>query len=142
MKDVSVKILENILEIISNINFDFTDFLLSIIAIAVSIIAIKITFSFDINEFLKDRNEKLKGKIKNYCTHVEIKERNDEIYVQSSFISPSGTTNWICQKCGTQLYILDKESEDSRVRYFIENPKKLKKQEEKFQKLMKKAGFL
>ena len=95
-----------------------------------------------LNEYLKRRDKKLKGKIKNYCTHANIKNFDDVIGIESSFISPSGTTNWICEKCGLQIYHLDKKGEKRKFEYFFKNPKKFKKQEKKFQKLLKKAGFL
>lgn len=119
-----------------------TQILLTIIAIALSVIAVKVTLSFDINEYLKSRDEKLKGKIRSYCPHVAIKEIDDKIGIQSTFISPSGTLNWICQRCGLQIFHLDQGDESRRLKYFLENPKKLTKQDREFQKLAKKAGFL
>lgn len=123
-------------------NLTFIEILLLIITVAVSVVAIKITFSFNINEFLKSRDEKLRSKIKNYCTHVIIKEVDEKICIQSSFISPSGTLNWICQRCGSQLYHLDQNHENKRIEYLLKNPKELAEQEKKFQKLLKKAELV
>jgi len=53
-------------------NFIINEILLGIIAVAMTIIAIKITFSFNINEYLKRKDERLHLKIKNNCTHVNI----------------------------------------------------------------------
>jgi len=116
--------------------------LLGIIAFTLSIIAIKITFSFNINEYLKRKDEKLKGKIRNNCTHADIIKTGDGVGIQSTFISPSGTTDWICQKCGSRLYNLNRKDEDERIKHYLENIKDFEKQEEKFGKLMKKAGYL
>ena len=123
-------------------DFTFFEILLLIIVFAVSVIVIKITFSFNLNEYLKTRDEKRKGKIKNYCTHAHIKKVNNNVAIQSSFISPSGTLSWVCQKCGLQIHHLDDQDEDRRIRYFLENPKEYSKQDKKFQKLLKKAGVL
>ncbi len=123
-------------------SFSFTEILLTIIAIAISVIAIKITFSFNLNEYLEYRDKKLKDKIKNYCTHAEIVDIDGKIEIQSTFVSPSGTLNWVCQRCGLQLLHLDKKKETKRLEYFLKNPKEFKKQESQFKKLIKKAGLL
>ena len=81
--------------------FSLTNILLIIITIAISIIAIKITFTFNLNEYFKSRDERLRQKIKNYCTHINIEKFHDgKIGVRSTFVSPHGTTSWICEKCG------------------------------------------
>lgn len=123
-------------------NITISDFFLGVIAVAMAIIAIKITFSFNLNEWLKERDEKLKSKIKNYCPHARFGKFGEQIGLQSTFVSPSGTLNWICQQCGVQLLHLDREAEDERMQYFLKNPKEFAKQEKKFRKLLKKAGML
>jgi hypothetical protein len=80
-------------------NITFTQILLTIIAVAVSIIAIKITFSFDINKYLESRKEDIKKQLMNHCTHLSLEDIDGQIQIQSAFISPYGTTQWICQKC-------------------------------------------
>lgn len=119
-----------------------SDIFLGIIAFAMAIIAIKITFSFNINEWLKGRDEKLNDKLKNYCPHVNVKMVGEKIGVQSTFVSPSGTLSWICQRCGLQFLHLDQCVENQRLEYFMKNPKELQKQEKKFKKLLKKLGVL
>jgi hypothetical protein len=118
------------------------EFLSLIIAGLLAIIAIKITFSFDINEYLKRRDEKLMGKVRNNCTHAGIEKIGDEIGIRSTFISPFGTAKWVCQRCGLTLYNVNREDENKRIKYYLENIAEFEKQEKKFNKLLRKAGYL
>lgn len=118
-----------------------TNILLFIIAIALSVIAIRVTFSFDVNKYLKSRDEKLREKIKNYCTHIDVNKLGNDFVFRSTFISPMGTTNWICQKCGAYRMHLDQQVEQERVKSMTQNIDDFLKQEKKFKKLVKKAGL-
>lgn len=111
-----------------------------IIVIAISVIAIKITFSFDINKFLERRDKKLKQKAQNYCPHAQFIKVDGKFGIKSTFISPSGTTNWICQRCGTIRYNVD--NEDERIKYYLEHPEELSRQEKKFEDILKKIGVV
>lgn len=53
-----------------------TNILLTVIAIAISVIAIKVTFTFDINKYLESRKTDIRNKIKNYCNHMYVKDIN------------------------------------------------------------------
>jgi hypothetical protein len=119
-----------------------TDVLLLIIAISISIIAIKITFTFDINKYLESRKQDIDKKIKNYCTHMSVEDTADGIKMKSEFISPHGTTNWICQKCWLALYHINKVEESERMKELFKDTDGYIKQEKKFQKLLKKGGYL
>lgn len=123
-------------------NITFTQVILTIIAVALSIIAIKITFSFDINKYLEGKKEDIKNQIKNHCTHMYVKDIDWNIGLQSSFISPSGTNNYICQRCWLWRYHLDGNEERTRMEGLIKNPEEYKKQEKRFEKLLKKWWFL
>jgi hypothetical protein len=119
-----------------------TNILLTIIAIAISVIAIKVTFTFDINKYLESRKVDVRNKIKNYCTHMYVKDINWEVGIQSAFVSPSWTLNHICQKCWLVLHHLDYSDEQQRMEELIQNPKEFRKQSKKFEKLLKKGGYL
>jgi len=121
---------------------NLTNILLIIVTIAISIIAIKITFTFNINEYLKSRKKDLDNKIKNYCPHGYISVLDDGIKFQSTFVSPSGTTNYICQRCQLIVRHIDEDNEKQRVEEFIKNPDQYKKQENKFKKLLKQGGYI
>lgn len=120
----------------------FIEFIWLLVAIVVTVIVIKVTISFDLNRYLEQKQKNLKEKAKNYCPHIFMKEIEGKLVIQSAYISPSGTANYICQRCGTMLYDIDHQAEESRVRFFLENPKELNKQNNKFRKLLKKCGCL
>jgi len=119
----------------------FTEILWLIIAASIAIVAVKVTISFDINEFLKSRNEKFLIKAKNYCPHARfIETPNGEFGIQSNFESPAGTVNYVCTNC--QLVVFNVDDENMRIQYFLKNPEELKKQTNKFERLIKKAGLI
>lgn len=119
----------------------FTQFLISLIILIIGTIAIKITFNFDINKYMESRQEKYSAKCKNACLHFEFVKKDDGIEVHSFFVSPSGTLNYICQRCGLIRLHLDREEQERTANYYIKNVKKYNQQNKKFQKLVKKAGY-
>ncbi len=121
---------------------NLTNILSIIITIAILIVAIKITFTFDINKYLESRKKDLENKIKNYCPHAYVISVEGGVKVQSAFISPSGTTNYICERCQLVTYHIDEMTERQRVQSFAKDLKEYNKQEKKFQKLLRKAGYI
>ena len=87
---------------------DLTIIILAIIGGITAVVALKFTVSFNVNEFIKDRREwKQEVRIANaraLCPHVDIVEEGGEPGIRSTYISPSGTTQWQCQKCGHTTY--------------------------------------
>lgn len=130
---------------ILNTGLDFWQFLAVILCLALSVIAIKITFNFDINKYLERRDEKHVQKLKNACTHIvmvgERQENGRPLYgFQSLFESPSGTLQWQCQRCG--LIRNHDNDYDARAEYYAKNPEKYIEQTKKFQKILKKSGMV
>jgi len=121
---------------------NFSEVLLLIIAIAITVIAIKITFTFDINKYIENKQEKLKSKIKNYCPHAKFVEINWSIWIQSTFVSPSWTLSYYCDKCSLVRHVLDQSDEERRLELYMKNPDILIKEEKKYVKLLKKGWFL
>jgi hypothetical protein len=122
--------------------FNLTNILLIIITIAISIIAIKITFTFDINKYLKNRKEDIKNRAKNYCPHAYADVVNDRFIMKSTFISPSGTTDYICERCQLIKYHIDEEDENDRIQDYINDIEKYNKQEKEFKKILKKGNYV
>ena len=120
----------------------FTQFIVSLLIFIAGAIAIKITFNFDVNKYLKDRQERYHSKCKNACLHFEFVPTGDEIMVNSFFVSPPGTLNYICQKCGLVRLHLDQADLQRTVDYYAKNIKEYNKQNKRFRKLLKKAGQL
>ncbi|HVE80862.1 MAG TPA: hypothetical protein VNA68_01845 [Candidatus Dormibacteraeota bacterium] len=124
-----------------NIGLSFWQIIGIIFAAAISIIAVKITLSFDFNKYLERKDKKLAQKLKNACTHMEMTpSANNQFQLKSLFESPSGTLQWQCQRCGgVRNHNNDYEE---RAQYYADNPDKYIEQNKKFQKLLKKSGMI
>ena len=123
-------------------NLNFIEIIWTIGAIVLAVIAIKFTISFDLNEYQKRKDEKLKVKMKNNCNHATIEKIGDKFRIRSRFSSPCGTHNWYCDRCGFECFNINEEIEQRRITDLLNNPKKFYKQEAKFGKLLKKVGYL
>ena len=105
------------------------------------LIAIRVTFNFDLNKYLDSRKEGYKAKCKNACLHFEfISKGNEHVEVRSFFVSPPGTVSYICQRCGMVRLHLDEEDYQRQVDYYLKNLKDYHKRNKRFHKLLKKAG--
>jgi len=119
----------------------FAQLMIAAIVFIGGIIAVKITFNFDVNKYLETRNEHYKAKAKNVCLHFEfVPGKNGEIEVRSFFISPPGTSNYICQRCGSIRMHLDQDSMSRTVDYYANNVEAYNKRNREFRKILKKAG--
>lgn len=125
-----------------NFDLDFIEILLLIITFFIWIIAVKITFTFDINKYLESRKENIRNKIKNTCTHVKIFKIWENIGLASTFISPSWILSYYCEKCWLVKNVINKKEESQRLEYYSNNLNEYKKQEKKFEKLLKKWWFI
>jgi len=115
------------------------EILLFILVLLFGIIAIKITFKFDINDFLKERKKAQFRQLQNLCPHATggITE-NREIYVQSLFNSPPMTHQWQCLQCGliinseeNALKLREKYLSLEGIERLLEDQKKFRKKAEK-----------
>jgi len=113
---------------------------LLIVAI-IGTIAIRVTFSFDLNRYFEDKRKRYIPRLQNACTHLEFisDDKTRKVGFQSLFISPPGTLQWQCQRCGLVKHLQDNEIE-RQAEYYLQNPDEFKKQNKKFSKLLKKAG--
>lgn len=112
-----------------------------IFAFTASVVAIKITFSFDFNKFLERKDQRLNKKVKNTCPHVEIRQEDKEHFsITSLFESPSGTTKWQCQRCG--LVRNHNNDYEEVCEYWGNHTDEYIERMKKFEKLLKKGGAL
>lgn len=118
----------------------FAQLIISVVLLVVGTIIVKISLNFDINKYLKERQERYSAKCKNACVHFEFVPQDSSILVNSFFVSPSGTMNYICQRCGLTRLHLDQEAHQRSVDYYCKNIKEYNKQNKKFHKLLKKSG--
>lgn len=110
----------------------------------ISIFAIKIAITLNLNDFLKerkrDKKETLKRQIQMTCLHMEIRaSENGGGEAESYFTSPTGTINWICKLCG--IVKIDKMTNKELERvaiYYNNNPKEYLERIKKLEKLTKK----
>ena len=73
------------------------------IAVALSVIALRVvfTFSFDVNKWQETRKKKQLIKFQNKCPHLALRKNEDgEVEIFGLITSPPGTMYWICSQCG------------------------------------------
>lgn len=126
-----------------NTGVTFWEFVGGVVLLAFSAIAIKITFSFDLNKYLERKDKRLNQKIKNSCTHMRMELMDEKdgkplFSFQSLFESPPGTHQWQCQRCG--LVKNHDNDYEKRAEYWAKNPDEYTKKNKKFQKLIRKSG--
>ncbi len=125
---------------ILNTGLNFWQFIVAIFTIVFSFVAIKISFNFDLNKYLESRRDSYTQKLKNACTHVQLKPTNDgQIQGQSLYVSPRGTIQWQCQRCGNVTHDLGDEFQGA-VSYYLKNIDEYHKKNKRFSKLLKKSG--
>ena len=111
-----------------------------VVALVVSIVAIRGNVNFDVNAWLKDRREEKKERLRSLCPHVDLTHERGAPAIRSTFISPSGTTAWQCQLCGVSTY--DRLSVDEQAQYWASNPDELMRRLKKAEKLARKLGHM
>jgi hypothetical protein len=120
----------------------FRQIIITIVVAILGIVAVRFSFSFDINKYLEWKKQDIKNKIKNHCTHIHVENYGEKSAVQSAFFSPIWTTNRICQRCWLVVNYIDQNAEETRIKKLLQDPDEYKKQEKKFQKLLKKGWFI
>lgn len=119
----------------------FGEFITTTLVLIGGIVAVRLSFSFDINKYMDSKQEKLKAKAQNACTHFEfVRNNNGDVEARSFFVSPPGTLNYICQTCTVIRLHLDTEVQQREIEYYAKNINEYNKMKKKFQKLLKKAG--
>lgn len=127
-------------EMLKTIGMEFHQLIVLIIVIVGSVIAIKLTITFDINKYLENRQQARYQKIKNSCPHFAmIPLNNNKVEIRSLFVSPPGTVQHQCRKCGLVTY-LDIQQHERQADYYLNNLDEYTKANKKFNKLLKKSG--
>lgn len=111
-----------------------------LILIIVGIIAVRFTFKFDLNQYLKSRREIKINQLKNICPHGHIIKENKGLIFESYFSSPFGTTKYICSQCGC---IVNSEFEVNRyTEFYLNKPELVLKKQKEFIKKAKKLKLI
>lgn len=122
-------------------NLSFEQVLILLLFAIIGTIAVRFTFTFDFNRFIEDRRKRYIPKLQNACTHLEFFTKEDRAGFRSFFVSPSGTLQRQCQRCGLVKYLDDDEIE-RHAEYYLENQEEFIKKNKKFHKLLKKSGHV
>ena len=107
---------------------------------ALSIVAIRIGFNFDINKHIETRHERRKEKLRMLCPHAQMVKKNGGFALISSYGSPPGTNKWICDTCGVETFGPDPFDRTMKIyqknpELFMRNEKDFLKYANKFHKL-------
>src|SRR3989344_8262543 len=99
----------------------FLEILTLLVITALLIIAIRISFKFDINRFLENRRKIKLDQMKNICPHGHFLPHEENTFLfESYFLSPAGTTRWICSQCSC---IVESEEDIKRIsEMYSQNP--------------------
>lgn len=117
----------------------FIEIVILCFVVILAICAIKIAFSFkfDVVKWREMKDKKLKEQARMLCTHTSLTNATEKGFeVQSHFVSPFGTHDWICQLCGTRVHA---EEQVKRItQHWVENPMAWLKQDKQHNKAVKK----
>ena len=109
-----------------------------VIGVVVAILAIRITATINVTEWLKHRDERAVRNLRSLCPHTEIEvSEGGEIKVQSTAISPMGTVDWVCQNCGMRFRGGQGQAAEV-AQYWGQNPKLWMRQMKKYEKYFRK----
>lgn len=109
------------------------------------VISIKVAFTFDFNDWLKQRKETHKRRAQSICPHIYFANLEDsdgksgKVDINSSLQSPPGTIFWYCSKCGAVLPGVDQEKFQMTCNYYIKHPDQYNKVMKKVDKEISKA---
>lgn len=128
--------------ILNNLGMDFNQLIILILTFIFGIVVVKFTVSFDLNKYLESRKETIRKKLMNACPHVELTPYGKkQIAVKCLFVSPPGTIQWQCQRCGIVRYLNDEDVKQLET-YYVNNIREYNMKTKKFQKLLKKGGMV
>ena len=114
------------------------DWLGWLVAVLVAIVAIRATFRFDLNQWLRDRRQSKEEHLRLLCPHVEVVEADGQTAIRSTYVSPAGTTAYQCQLCGAVTYDSSRGLEDAQ--FWASNPRALIRRHKKMRRLARKLG--
>ena len=119
---------------------NFTEIIILIIVVVLSVIAIRISFKFDLNKYLENRRKIKIDQLKNICPHGRITNITDKgiITFESFFVSPIGTMDYACSQCNA---IAGEEHVNRINEQYKHNPSLVFEKQKKFIKKAKKLKF-
>jgi hypothetical protein len=126
-----------------NTGLEFWQIVVFLVIAVLSVIAVRITFKFDINKYIDSKKKAYIPKLQNACVHMTFVSNDEtkEYGFQSTMISPPGTLQWQCQRCGVITYQRDGDFERN-AEYYLKHTDEFKKKNKLFNKYLKKAGMV
>ena|SRR3989338_1048497 len=120
---------------------NFFQIIILIIVVILSIIAIRISFKFDLNKYLENRRKIKLDQLKNICPHGRIIYiTGNQVKSESFFSSPVGTLKWVCSQCGC---VVDHEDDVNRINErYKENLSLILEKQKRFIKAAKKLKIV
>ena len=107
-----------------------------VIGLVIGVIVIKVAVNFNVNRWLENRDKRLIEKFMIMCPHVTVGTDEEKIFVASAFFSPSGTSAFQCELCGSITY--DRDKPESNLRFWMNNLDALIERQEAVAKIHKK----
>ena len=111
-----------------------------IAAALVSVVAIRASIRFDLNEWLRDRTAQKEKNLRMLCPHADFSNENGKVLIRPTYVSPPGTTAWQCQMCGHITH--DDAWVDNVMKYWASHPDELSERNKKMLREAKKLGRL
>lgn len=125
-----------------NTGLSFWQIVILLTIAIIGTIAIRFTFNLDLNKVSEDRRQQNLTKLRNACPHVELIYHGDnKVESKFLFISPPGTVQWQCQKCGIAKHFRDGEPEEIQ-KYYIDHITEYSDKMKRFHKLLKKGKHI
>ena len=109
-----------------------------LLVIVLSVVAIRASVRFDINEWLRERSKQREKNLRMLCPHTDFSNEDGKLVLRSSYVSPLGTTAWQCQKCGDITH--DYSEVDRLMNYWAKHPDELSERNKRTLKEAKKLG--
>ncbi len=89
---------------------------------------------FDLNEYLKDRRENKKQRVRTLCPHMDVtRDEKGSLQFRSFYIPNLGGIGWKCRTCGSET--TDEFYIKETFKYWVNNPKEYEKRRKKMIKL-------
>lgn len=88
-------------------DFTFTQILILLALAIVGIITITVSIRFNLTEYLSDRRDRRKDKLKVVCPHTELIDLAEGTYVQPLFSLVPGEAIYQCPICGYATHDLE-----------------------------------
>ena len=117
---------------------------ISAIPVSTGLFALRVAVNFDLNAWVKRRDERRLSRVRALCPHVALKTVVDPSSGEKRIraigpTSPPGSTEFVCQRCGLR-FIGGEHQAQEFVDLYVKNPTLWMKDEARFEKAAKKLA--